>query len=45
MGLDMYLERRIYVANYEFDPNGQKIARAVLEALEIKDQSMSRPTP
>ena len=40
MGLDMYLERHTHVSNYEFDPNGQRIARAVMNALGIKDQAM-----
>lgn len=33
MGLDMYLSRRISIANYDFDEEGKKVSQAVLTAL------------
>lgn len=39
MGLDMYLSRSVYISNYEHDPKEQKLAKAVMDALDIKDQA------
>lgn len=39
MGLDMYLSRSVHISNYEHDPEGQKLAKAVMDALDIKDQA------
>jgi hypothetical protein len=37
MGLDMYLARRVHLANYAHDPEGQALAAAVMRALGIDD--------
>lgn len=36
MGLDMYLERRVHISNYDFDAGGKILASAVLGALNVK---------
>lgn len=37
MGLDMYLSRKVHIANYNHDPDGQKMAKAIFKALSIKN--------
>ena len=37
MGLDMYLTRKINVANYDFYEAGQKLAQVILNVLGLKD--------
>lgn len=39
MGLDMYLSREVYLANYQHDPEGMKLSAAVLKALKAKNSS------
>jgi len=38
MGLDMYLARKIHIANYEHDPVGQVLSKAIMDALGVKNQ-------
>lgn len=35
MGLDMYLSRRVHVSNYDHDEAGQKLAKAIMDALGV----------
>lgn len=42
MGLDMYLEERRWIANYAHDPEGQKLAAAVLDALGIAPEDQAQ---
>lgn len=35
MGLDMYLSQQVYISNYAHAPEGQKVAKAVMEALGV----------
>lgn len=35
MGLDMYLSRRLHIANYDFDKKGRELAHAVCKALNL----------
>lgn len=42
MGLDMYLSQSRHIANYEHDPEGQKLAKGVMDALGITAEVQER---
>lgn len=44
MGLDMYLMRRVYLANYSHAKKEQKLANAVMDALGIDKKEMYKDT-
>lgn len=41
MGLDMYLTRKVHISNYDFDPEGQRLARIILDALGVKGDAQA----
>lgn len=44
MGLDMYLSRHVTVANYDFDPKGQQLAKAIMDALGVREEHRAQYT-
>lgn len=42
MGLDMYLSRRVYVGNWDHDPEGQKLAAGIMDALGLPTDGRER---